>query len=519
VEAAIRWLYDAPLWQAIGVLLAENLLMLVIVVAAGNWTVRRFADRRVALMPPPVSRLELAATTSTILLNTAVTVVGLLLWRSGIIRFPTDVGLWAWLDILVLLLVMDLAMYLLHRVAHHPWFFGFLHEFHHRFDQPRPLTLFILMINSRMCRFGVALTLCGIIAMECRGDPSSESGAKRPFYGAVVGQQLVGGIQGGPLGKLNTLFIEDLAVKVQPKRVRFLLNDWLWEKSNLDRVFRWRIQGDFLWCIQQGFPGDATSPWFTVLRLPLSKLPREETKPLKQIPGSFDAPHEWGDVSPDPHEWSNDVDSGMSYFCVAQRVQPLDAAVFPNGSGRNIHFDLWPMADRHCLVFAIHEPTDHTTGFGFHVAADHRYLQVAEYRFSAVSSDGVRIWWRGVWKAVENIDCTFKEPFFAVSCGADYLFVTQSGAVYQTKKSETRKNRTTALVRPATQNPIVAMIQDAGLTRIQAFTQTSTFVIRPDLREEKFTLGLRADWGEWGEDAVYLTLRWCAERFVSDTHQ
>jgi sterol desaturase/sphingolipid hydroxylase (fatty acid hydroxylase superfamily) len=77
-------------------------------------------------------------------LNTAVTVAGLLLWRRGIVRFRDDVGPWAAVDVVVLLFVMDLAMYALHRLAHHRWLFPILHRLHHRFDRPRPLTLFVL---------------------------------------------------------------------------------------------------------------------------------------------------------------------------------------------------------------------------------------------------------------------------------------------------------------------------------------------------------------------------------------
>jgi sterol desaturase/sphingolipid hydroxylase (fatty acid hydroxylase superfamily) len=144
MEWMIAWLEVAPLWQAVGVLLLENVIVLLVALAFGHWLVLRWADHRVSLPPPPLARLEIAVTVSTVLLNTVTTLVGLFLWRAGIIRFRTDVGLWAWLDILVLLLIMDLAMYLLHRLAHHPWIFPLMHRMHHEYDRPRPLTLFIL---------------------------------------------------------------------------------------------------------------------------------------------------------------------------------------------------------------------------------------------------------------------------------------------------------------------------------------------------------------------------------------
>ena len=47
------------------------------------------------------------------------------------------------LDFLILILLMDFGMYVLHRVAHHPWFFG-VHRLHHEYDRPWALTLFVV---------------------------------------------------------------------------------------------------------------------------------------------------------------------------------------------------------------------------------------------------------------------------------------------------------------------------------------------------------------------------------------
>src|SRR5262249_57908942 len=88
---------------------------------------------------PPLEGQEIAATVSCVVLNTAVTLAGLALWRTGVIRFRTDVGLWAWFDAVALLMIMDLAMYVLHRLGHHPWLFPLLHRMHHTYDRPRPL--------------------------------------------------------------------------------------------------------------------------------------------------------------------------------------------------------------------------------------------------------------------------------------------------------------------------------------------------------------------------------------------
>ena len=140
----IDWLATAPLAELTAAFLVENLLILAGVVAGGWALAALFADRRVALAPEPVTRSDWTIALLNVGLNTLTTVGGLLLWRAGVIRFRTDAGLGAVLDAIVLLLVMDFAMYWLHRVAHTRFLYPLLHRYHHTFDRPRPLTLFAL---------------------------------------------------------------------------------------------------------------------------------------------------------------------------------------------------------------------------------------------------------------------------------------------------------------------------------------------------------------------------------------
>ncbi|MCC7534849.1 MAG: sterol desaturase family protein [Deltaproteobacteria bacterium] len=125
-------------------LLVQNLVVFGLALAGGALVVRLFRGRRVTAPPPPLERREVALAACTIVLNTAVTVVGFWLWQRGTVRFRDDLGLYAWLDVPVILLAMDLAMYVLHRVAHVGGLYGWLHRPHHRYDRPRPLTLFVL---------------------------------------------------------------------------------------------------------------------------------------------------------------------------------------------------------------------------------------------------------------------------------------------------------------------------------------------------------------------------------------
>jgi sterol desaturase/sphingolipid hydroxylase (fatty acid hydroxylase superfamily) len=142
--AVVALLRTLPWPEAALLLFAENLAVFVLALGAGALVAARFADRRIADPPAPVTRRERLVAASAIAVNTLITVAGLALWRAGIVRFRDDVGLGALADVGVLLVVMDLAMYVLHRVAHVRWIFPVLHRLHHEYVAPRPLTLFVL---------------------------------------------------------------------------------------------------------------------------------------------------------------------------------------------------------------------------------------------------------------------------------------------------------------------------------------------------------------------------------------
>lgn len=143
LEAAIDALYVMPYWEASLWLLLENVLIMLLSVLVGNLLVARYKAHPVAA-PPRSSGVEVLLAVVSVLLNSTVTVLGLYLWRQGIIVVRGDAGLRAWLDVLVLFLGMDLAMYILHRMAHIPLLYPLFHQTHHRFEDPRPLTLFAL---------------------------------------------------------------------------------------------------------------------------------------------------------------------------------------------------------------------------------------------------------------------------------------------------------------------------------------------------------------------------------------
>ncbi|MES2788663.1 MAG: sterol desaturase family protein [Planctomycetota bacterium] len=143
-DSLINWLQNASWLEASAVFFAENLLILILVVLGGEWLVRRYQSRPVSETPDPITTGEIAVALGNVLLNTATTLAGWQLWRYKIIQFRTDVGWGAAADVLALLLIMDLLMYWLHRLAHTPILYRWIHGLHHRYERVRPITLFAL---------------------------------------------------------------------------------------------------------------------------------------------------------------------------------------------------------------------------------------------------------------------------------------------------------------------------------------------------------------------------------------
>jgi Delta7-sterol 5-desaturase len=129
----------AALWTIV-----ENVAIFLLTLAVGHVLVIRFKTHPVAPKPDPISRQELLLAVSCVILNAVVTIAGIVLWRADVIRIRYDVGIAALGDFLVLFFAMDFAMYVFHRVAHHPMLYALIHQTHHRYENPRPLTLFVL---------------------------------------------------------------------------------------------------------------------------------------------------------------------------------------------------------------------------------------------------------------------------------------------------------------------------------------------------------------------------------------
>lgn len=123
--------------------LAENLGVLLVALGVGTGLTRR-PGPRIYPAPPEASALEFGLASSTVLINSLVTLIGWWLWRAGFIHLHGGSLAQSFGEALCLLLIMDGAMYVCHRLAHHPLAFRLVHGLHHRFEAPRPLTLFVM---------------------------------------------------------------------------------------------------------------------------------------------------------------------------------------------------------------------------------------------------------------------------------------------------------------------------------------------------------------------------------------
>ncbi len=103
-----------------------------------------FDGRRIFTRWEPLRAPEQLAALSAVVLNSVVFVVGWMAWKAGYLEIRDEGFGRAMVDCVAMIVAMDLGMYLFHRVAHIPWFFGLIHGFHHRHEATNPISLFVL---------------------------------------------------------------------------------------------------------------------------------------------------------------------------------------------------------------------------------------------------------------------------------------------------------------------------------------------------------------------------------------
>ncbi|WP_343534694.1 sterol desaturase family protein [Pedobacter sp.] len=81
----------------------------------------------------------------TLMLNIAVMLIGVYLWKLGWITLSEGKTLWVlFIEIIAIILVMDLLMYIFHYLVHHPFIYKVLHRKHHEHVSTNYLSLFVL---------------------------------------------------------------------------------------------------------------------------------------------------------------------------------------------------------------------------------------------------------------------------------------------------------------------------------------------------------------------------------------
>ncbi|HEX2574584.1 MAG TPA: sterol desaturase family protein [Polyangia bacterium] len=206
MQALVTYVLDRmPYGSAAALFLGENLTIFALALLGGAVLARGFAGRRVCALPPPLEAREIGMAAMTVLLNTAVTLAGLWLYRRGLVRFRGDLGWRALADVVVLLVVMDAAMYGLHRLAHVEPLFRWLHAPHHRYDRPRPLTLFVLSPPEALAFGGLWLVVLMLYPCSWLG--------MSIYLGLNVAFGVVGhlGVEPGPRGLVRVPLARSLA--------------------------------------------------------------------------------------------------------------------------------------------------------------------------------------------------------------------------------------------------------------------------------------------------------------------
>lgn len=153
-------------WEA-GFMLAHNVGLFVVAIGAGELAVRRSWWPRVCDPAPAVTRLEVVLAAVNVWITSVVALGGWLMWEAGWMRLRPAGAVGVLLDVALLLAVLDFSMGWLHRLAHHPPLYRWVHHLHHRFDHPRPLTVFVLHRLENLA-FG-ALWLAVIVAASPLG--------------------------------------------------------------------------------------------------------------------------------------------------------------------------------------------------------------------------------------------------------------------------------------------------------------------------------------------------------------
>lgn len=93
----------------------------------------------------PFRKSDLYLSFLTLFLNCVVMLIGVYLWKSGLVTLNESKTILVLLtEIVAVTLVMDLLMYIFHYLVHHPFIYRILHRKHHEHTSTNFLSLFVL---------------------------------------------------------------------------------------------------------------------------------------------------------------------------------------------------------------------------------------------------------------------------------------------------------------------------------------------------------------------------------------
>ncbi len=143
-QGLFDWLYARTLGEWIAFSLLGNVAIFWASVWLCGWMWRRFQSQALLHGQRPITRRDVVLSGASVLLNSAVSVVGFVLWKAGWIRLTyPGLGRTA-VDVLLFLVAMDFGMYVFHRIAHLRPLFALLHAPHHVHVSTNVLSLFVL---------------------------------------------------------------------------------------------------------------------------------------------------------------------------------------------------------------------------------------------------------------------------------------------------------------------------------------------------------------------------------------
>lgn len=150
----------------------------------------------------PVLLSDILLSLVTVICNTLVFILGVVLWKTGWISLNENRHWFGvLLEVLILTLIMDLLMYVFHRSVHFLRYFRKVHERHHEHESTNLLSLFVLHpIES----IGFGLMMLGVIWLV-------------PFSAPGISLYLILNSLWGTIGHLNHSVLPESWLKVAKK--------------------------------------------------------------------------------------------------------------------------------------------------------------------------------------------------------------------------------------------------------------------------------------------------------------